>query len=118
MHRQLDPMDPDLVAAKDRTICFIDCKGSMTGGYRRRHAIEQAAVRAHLQFMAWADLPVYYVFDDLGVTTPYEVVTTGWDGPRLSQGSGAAYYLIDIGHDRPFDTVFGRAQQVTAARAA
>ncbi|WP_433615408.1 hypothetical protein ACQP2P_11490 [Dactylosporangium sp. CA-139114] len=109
---------PDLVAARGETVCFIDCKANMTGGARRRHAIERAAVRAHLQLVAWTDLPVYYVFDDLGVATPYDVLAAGRRGPTSFVGSGAPYYLISTSMDRPFDTVFGPLQQPIATRAA
>lgn len=98
---------PDLVAARDLTVCFIDCKANMTGGSRRRHAIERAAVQAHLQFVAWNNLPVYYVFDDLGVATPYDVLMASQPGPTPRIGSGAPYLLISAVHDRPFDSIFG-----------
>jgi hypothetical protein len=103
---------PDLVAARGETICFIDCKGNMTGGARQRHAVERAAVKAHLQLVAWTDLPVYYVFDNLGVATPYDVLMAGRRGPTPCVGSGAPYYLISTTLDRPFDAVFG-PQHVT-----
>lgn len=87
----------------------------MSGGTRRRHAIERAAVRAHLQLVAMTDLPVYYVFDDLGVATPYDVLTDGRCGPRSSVGSGAAYCLVSSALDRSFDSVFSSAGGVNAA---
>jgi hypothetical protein len=106
---------PDLIAARTETACFIDCKANMSGGTRRRHAIERAAVRAHLQLVAMTDLPVYYVFDDLGVATPYDVLTDGRCGSRSSVGSGAAYCLISSALDRSFDSVFSSAGGVNAA---
>lgn len=108
---------PDLVAARDETVCFIDCKANMTGGTRRRHAIERAAVRAHLQLVAWTDLPLYYVFDDLGVATPYDVLMAGQHGPTSNVGSGAPYYLINTSMDRPLDTVFGPLQRMATEAA-
>lgn len=86
---------PDLLAARGRDIALIDCKARMTSTASRRHAVERAAVRAHLQLTAWVCLPVYYVFDDLGVLTPYDVLIRGRCGPHSHAGSGAAYYLID-----------------------
>lgn len=105
---------PDLVAARNQMVCFIDCKANMTGGASRRHAIERAAVRAHLQFVAWNNLPVYYVFDDLGVATPYDVLMAGEPGPTPRVGSGAPYYLISATHDRAFDSIFGDSEEVAA----
>ncbi|MFF2205531.1 hypothetical protein [Streptomyces sp. NPDC058145] len=41
---------PDLVAAKDRQVFLIDCKSRMTSRITHRHAVERAAVTAHLLF--------------------------------------------------------------------
>jgi hypothetical protein len=109
---------PDLVAARGQNVCFIDCKGQMTGRASRRHAIERAAVRAHLQLVAWSNLPIYYVFDDLGVATPYDVLTVAEPGPTPRCGSGAPYFLISSELDRPFDSVFGRPGGPVVSRAA
>lgn len=98
---------PDLVAARNRIVCFIDCKANMTGRASQRHAIERAAVKAHLQFVAWNNLPVYYVFDDLGVATPYDILMAGEPGPTPRVGSGAPYFLISAAYDRSFDSIFG-----------
>lgn len=98
---------PDLVAARGEIVVLIDCKGRMTSSASNRHSIERAAVKAHLQFAAWTDLPVYYVFDNLGVLTPHDVLTAGRVGPHTRVGSGAPYYLVGTGADRPFDAVFG-----------
>lgn len=98
---------PDLIAGRDDRICFVDCKAAMTSRASRRHAVERAAVRAHLQLVAWTNLPLYYVFDNLGVATPYDALITGTDGPRQSAGSGTPYFLIAAANDRSFDSIFG-----------
>jgi hypothetical protein len=98
---------PDLIAGRGESICFIDCKASMTSRTSRRHAVERAAVRAHLQLVAWTHLPVYYVFDNLGVATPYDALIAGTDGPDQCAGSGTPYFLIAAANDRSFDSVFG-----------
>lgn len=41
----------------------------MTSRAARRHAIERAAVRSHLQLVASTRLPLYYVFDSLDALT-------------------------------------------------
>ena len=50
---------PDLVAAKDRQVFLIDCKSRMTSRITHRHAVERAAVTAHLQLAAWTQLPIW-----------------------------------------------------------
>jgi len=81
---------PDLLAAREDLVVMIDCKASMTGRGTGRHAVERAAVKAHLQFAALLDLPFYYVFDNLGVVTPMDVRAAGQSGPHRRVGSGAA----------------------------
>jgi hypothetical protein len=109
---------PDLVVARGEIVALIDCKGQMTSGTTQRHCIERAAVRAHLQLAAWMELPVYYVFDSLGVLTPHDVVMAGRMGPHTNVGSGAPYYLIGTGLDRPFDDIFGPHEQLAMSRVA
>ncbi|QIK10948.1 hypothetical protein G7Z12_37670 [Streptomyces sp. ID38640] len=98
---------PDLVAAKGEQVFLIDCKHRMTSRTTHRHAVEQAAVMAHLQLAAWSQLPVCYVFDNLEILTPHDILMTGRAGPRSVNGSGSAYYLIPTTRSFPFDEVFG-----------
>lgn len=79
---------PDLGAAHNRTVCFIDCKANMTGRVSRRYATERMAARAHREFAASNNLPMYYVFDDLGVATPYDVLMAGEPRATPQVGSG------------------------------
>lgn len=112
---------PDLIAARGDLVVLIDCKGRMTSTTSNRHTIERDAVQAHLQYSGLAGLPVYYVFDDLGVLTPHEVLTAGRMGPHTQMGSGAPYYLIASALARPLDSVFGSYEMVVeqwAGRAA
>jgi hypothetical protein len=106
---------PDLIAARGESVCFIDCKANMSGSVRRRHAIERAVVRAHLQLVVMTNLPVHYVFDHLGVATPYDVLSTGQRGITSIHGSGAAYCLIIAAQDRSFDSVVGQLPVPTTA---
>lgn len=106
---------PDLVAARGENVVLIDCKARMTSSASERHAVERAAVKAHLQYCAWTDLPLYYVFDTLGVLTPHDVLSAGRIGPHTRVGSGAPYYLVSSSLARPFDAVFGTHETVARA---
>ncbi|WP_328769476.1 hypothetical protein [Streptomyces sp. NBC_00286] len=98
---------PDLIAAKSKDLVLIDCKSRMTSRSTGRHAVERAAVHAHLQLVAWTRLPVYYVFDDLDVLAPHDVLIAGQEGPHSIAGSGAPYFLISGRIARRFDGLFG-----------
>jgi hypothetical protein len=102
---------PDLVAAQGERVILIDCKSRMTSHASRRHAVERAAVMAHVQLAAWALLPVVYIFDDLGVLTPFDVLLSGSAGPRSAAGSGAPYFLVPVDRSLAFDDVFGAARR-------
>ncbi|MFG2948331.1 hypothetical protein [Streptomyces adustus] len=101
---------PDLVAAKGRQVILIDCKSRMTSRTSRRHAVERAAVTAHVHLTAWTQLPVVYVYDDLRVLTPIDALLSGSTGPRSTAGSGAPYLLVPTTRSLAFDDVFGTAQ--------
>lgn len=105
---------PDLSVTRGEITVMVDCKASMTSAVSDRHAVERAAVKSHLQFTAFNDIPVYYVFDNLGVLSPHDVMLAGRIGPHTKVGSGAPYYLIGTGHDRPFDDVFGPHEALLA----
>ena len=109
---------PDLVAARGESVVLIDCKARMTSSASNRNSIERAAVKAHLQFSAWTDLPVYYVFDNLKVLTPHDVLTSGRAGPHTRVGSGAPYYLVPDALAKAFDALFGTYESALRAWAA
>ncbi|MEV6670619.1 hypothetical protein [Streptomyces sp. NPDC051162] len=73
---------PDLIAARGERIALVDCKGGTTSRSTGRHSVERNAVMAHLQLTAWTRLPVIYVFDDLGVLTPMDILLRGRRGSR------------------------------------
>ncbi|KOY53763.1 hypothetical protein [Streptomyces sp. XY332] len=73
----------------------------------RRHPIERAAVRSHLQLVAWTELPLYYMFDNLDILTPYDALTAGLAGPHSLTGSGAPYLLVPTTRCHAFDFTFG-----------
>ncbi|WP_330242110.1 hypothetical protein [Streptomyces sp. NBC_00525] len=106
---------PDLIVAQGRQVILIDCKSCMTSQTSRRHAIERAAVNAHLQLVAWTQLPLYYVFDNLELLTPYDALGLGQEGPRTTAGSGTPYLLVPTTHALTFDRVFGHSGGLRAA---
>jgi hypothetical protein len=108
--------NPDLIAVRGREVRFVDCKASLQPYPTGRHAIEQAAVRAHNQFIAFYDVPVFYVFEDGTVLTPQDALSFGKPGKPSANGSGRPYCLVDACHGRAFDTVFGA--RTTLAEAA
>ncbi|MFD3442770.1 hypothetical protein ACFWU3_35370 [Streptomyces sp. NPDC058685] len=107
---------PDLVVAKSNKVALIDCKSRMTSRTTPSHAVERAAVTAHLQLVAWTQIPVYYVFDNLDVLTPYDVLVAGHNGPYSHAGSGSPYYLIATARSLTLDKVFG-SPPMTSERA-
>lgn len=94
---------PEFIAGRRGELCLIDCKGriSPTTG---RHSISRAAVRAHVAMWSLFDLPIYYVFETMGVMTPFDVQRLA---DMRSGGRGGAYYLVPAIEARPFDAFFG-----------
>ncbi|MFF7366017.1 hypothetical protein [Streptomyces sp. NPDC008125] len=96
---------PDLIAARDRDIITIDAKDHMPSTTTNRYAISTTTVHAGLQLTALhAPTPLYYVFGDLKVLTPAEVLH--YTDHALRHTSGA-YYLVNTRRAHPFDDVFG-----------
>lgn len=103
---------PDLIAACGTDIVTIDAKDRMSSTGTSRYSISTSTVNAGLQFTAvHAPTPLYYVFGDLKVLTPAEVLHYTDHALRRSSG---AYHLVSTHRAHPFDEVFGPA----AARAA
>lgn len=96
--------DPDMVASLGSTVCLIDAKGSVFGEDIHTIRISRKAVEAGRRLAVDTDLPLYYVFANLGVATPFEVM----DFVHLrSLGKSGAYISFGSGLLRPFDDVFG-----------
>lgn len=110
--------NPDLIAARGDRVVTVDCKAQQSGRSTGWHAIECSAVKAHIRFIAMFETPVFYVFDDLGVLSPHDVLGDGRLGPRSANGSGTPYYLIQKDLDRGFDRVFGARRATGAGLAA
>jgi hypothetical protein len=96
---------PDLIAACDTKVVTVDPKARLASTRTSRYAISCRCLLAGLQFLGTnAPIPLYYVFDDLGVLTPAEVTAYARVGFRPPSGS---YYLINSWHARRFDEIFG-----------
>ncbi|MEV1315415.1 hypothetical protein AB0J14_04940 [Micromonospora arborensis] len=96
--------DPDLVACQGSTLALIDGKCSMRGEAAHTFTVSRKALRAHVRMWAERDLPIYYVFANMGVATPAEVLQFC----RLSSvGEAGGYVSFPAGLPRPFDEVFG-----------
>ncbi|MFF3624945.1 hypothetical protein [Streptomyces sp. NPDC002467] len=98
---------PDLIAARGTEIVTIDAKDRMPSTNTSRYAISVSTVNAGLQYTAiHAPTPLYYVFGDLKVLTPAEVLHYTDHALRHSSG---AYHLVSTRHAHSFDGVFGCA---------
>jgi uncharacterized protein YceK len=104
--------DPDMVAACGSFICLIDAKTAMRGEEAHRYTISRKALSAHLRMSAMLDLPIYYVFSNLGVATAVEVMQH-CGLARIGQTGG--YVSLPASAPLPFDEVFGAPQAATLA---
>jgi Holliday junction resolvase len=96
---------PDIVAARPGELIAIDAKDQMHSTETGRYAISRECVAFGLQFYAAFGLPAFYVFGNLGVLCPTEVLSYGRIGPGAS---GGAYHLVSGRLAHQFDDVFGR----------
>ncbi|KAB2587587.1 hypothetical protein F5983_37200 [Streptomyces arboris] len=98
---------PDLIAARGSDIITIDAKDHMPSTTTNRYAISTTTLNAGLQLTALhAPTPLYYVFGDLKVLTPVEVLHYTEHAHRHTSG---AYHLINTHRAHLFDDVFGTA---------
>lgn len=86
---------PDLIAARGADLVTIDAKDRMPTTHTDRYAISRDTVNAGLLFTAaHAPTPLYYVFGDLKVLTPAEVVHYAAHALRHRSGS---FHLVHTG---------------------
>ncbi|MEU9181811.1 hypothetical protein AB0C90_34235 [Streptomyces sp. NPDC048550] len=98
---------PDLIAARGAELITIDAKDRMPSTHSDRYAISTAALNAGLVFTAaHAPTPLYYVFGDMKVLTPAEVLHYAKHALRHRSG---AYHLVRTTRAHLFDEVFGTA---------
>lgn len=94
---------PDLIAFHvSQGLIIVDCKDRLPTTSTHNYAINRACLKFGSQFAAVIGAPLYYVFGNLSVIIPAEIVAY-----RIGVVRGS-YYLIpdDQGHD--FDQVFGQ----------
>ncbi|MFE8991216.1 hypothetical protein ACFYMI_25960 [Streptomyces collinus] len=104
---------PDLIAARGGDLVTIDAKDRMPSTDTDRYAISTDTVNAGLLFTAaHAPTPLYYVFGDLKVLTPAEVIH--YTAHALRHRSGA-FHLVHTEQAHYFDDVFGSAGAAAAA---
>ncbi|GAA3802172.1 hypothetical protein ACFS5L_45475 [Streptomyces phyllanthi] len=104
---------PDLIAARGSDLITIDAKDCMPSTDTDRYAISKDTVNAGLLFTAaHAPTPLYYVFGDLKVLTPAEVVH--YTAHALRHRSGA-FHLVCTERAHRFDDVFGSEGALAAA---
>ena len=96
---------PDLLAARGPDVIAVDCKARLGSANTGRFAISRACLRAGLMFLGTNEpMPLYYVFGDLTVLTPAEVMHYCSVSLRHP---GGAYYLVSTRYAHPFSEVFG-----------
>lgn len=97
---------PDLVTSprdQPNRVALIDCKAQFRTDQPKR-AIRRECVLAQLGLVAAFKLPLWYVFSDLAVNSPHDVLASG----RFEAGPGADMYLrVPRNLDRDFDAIFG-----------
>ncbi|GAA1536100.1 hypothetical protein GCM10009730_51620 [Streptomyces albidochromogenes] len=104
---------PDLIAARGAELVTIDAKDRMPSTDTDRYAISAATVNAGLLFTAaHAPTPLYYVFGNLKVLTPAEVVHRTAHALRHRSG---AFHLVRTERAHRFDDVFGPESTLAAA---
>lgn len=102
--------EPDLIAARGLDVVYIDAKGSKDSGHKDRRFVNRDCVMNQISLHALGYLPVYYVFGNLEVSSPYEMYSRGKFEEHSPVGSGGAYYSISTAHCRSFDGLFGKPQ--------
>jgi hypothetical protein len=102
---------PDLVASRPGEIVAIDAKDNMYSTGTGRYAVSRECVAFGLQFYAAFEIPLFYVFGNMGVLCPTEIASYGQIGPRATSG---AYYLVSGRMGRDLTDVFGSPPAVAA----
>jgi hypothetical protein len=102
---------PDFVVARGERLACVDAKGNMTSDGRDVHFVERGAVDAHMRHFICYGVQTFYVFGDLSVITPNEVVLHGRIRRGSLNGSGKPCYTVPVQAARPFGAVFGEPGQ-------
>jgi hypothetical protein len=94
----------DFVVSCGSTVRYVDAKGCLRSGHTDRLFVNRRSIAAGLRSLALDDIAWYFVFDDLGVATPAEVMKYA-EIERL--GSASGYVAFPRDRTRPIDEVFG-----------
>lgn len=97
---------PDLYATRSRKdLVFIDCKNTLHRSDGSYYRINRDCLAAGRNFGPRYDVPLYYVFDDLGVLTPHQIMEF-LKIPHLTNGVGT---WIAVPRHLPvtFNEIFG-----------
>lgn len=108
---------PDLGAARNHDVVFVDCKNTMKIRDGDFHSINRRCLEAGRKWAPRHDWPLYYVFDQLGVMTPHQVM----DWQRMRRlGNAGSFIRIPRHMPMPFDEIFGAPERLpgTGLRAA
>ena len=106
--------EPDIIASKSGLVVMIDCKASISPESGKRHLSRQA-FEAGLAFAGERLAQFYFVFHDMSVVVPHELLMPGWDGPRNAR---QAYYVIPNDRCIAFDIAFGALPRIPLKAAA
>lgn len=105
---------PDIIAGKNiggrQRIVYVEAKGGRRYRDTGNHDLEIASLDAAEKWVSFAGdhCPVFFIFDDLGVTTPADVRDHCRQGTYRGNGSGTPFVLFPTTICRPIDTVFGQ----------
>lgn len=106
---------PDIIAGKNiggrQRIVFVEAKGGTRYRDTGNHDIQVASLDAAEKWVTFAggECPLFYIFDDLGVTTPAAIRASCWEGQYRGNGSGTPFVLFPTAICRPIDAIFGAA---------
>ena len=104
---------PDMIAARGHDIVAIDAKTRLESTGTDRYAVSRKRLLAGLQLLGtMAPLRLFYVFGDLRVLTPAEVMAYSCHASLHPSGS---YYLVSTRLAHQFDEVFGTPAALRSA---
>jgi hypothetical protein len=98
--------DPDFIAARGSRVVMVDAKSSMRGENADNFTISRKALDAHMRLWVETGLPMLYVFANLGVASPADVLR--FCGLKTTAEAGA-YVSFSARMPGPFDATFGAA---------
>lgn len=98
--------EPDLMISPynaPHRVHLIDCKAQFDAA-ETHPAVNEECVRAQLALMGAVQLPIWYVFSDLSVCAPNDVIGLN---DKIEPSIGSAHFRVPACLNRGFDSVFG-----------